>query len=140
MYPIAMTMLLQPLINRPAQASAAATSQAIAQPAESTPAPDPQPAQQPAQQPIQPPTQQAANSVTEYYVDADQILPEAVNNIALATQAGIVVNYPDPKVLNPNQPATRGEIAAWVHQALVTQGRIAPLANNPAGAYVVNPR
>ena len=38
-----------------------------------------------------------------------------------------MVNYPDLKVLNPNQPASRGDIAAFVHQALVAQGRIEPL-------------
>ncbi|MBW4513855.1 MAG: S-layer homology domain-containing protein [Timaviella obliquedivisa GSE-PSE-MK23-08B] len=128
MYPIAMTMLMQPLVNRPAQASPAPdSSQAIAQPVENSPAQTQQPTKQ-------------SPSVSEYYVDADQIPQEVVGDIAAATQAGIVVNYPDPKVLNPNQPATRGEVAAWVHQALVTKGRITPLANNPATAYVINPR
>lgn len=51
------------------------------------------------------------------------------------------MNYPNPKVLNPNEAATRAEIAALVHQTLVSQGRIEPLpANAPANQYIVRAR
>lgn len=133
MFPLAMTTLMQPLMSRPAQASPA-SSQAIAQPTTDASAQTQQPA------PAQPASAQQLAFLRETYVDADQIPPEAVGNIAAATRAGIVVNHPDPNVLNPNQPATRAEVAAWVHQALVKTGKVTPVANNPAAAYVVNPR
>ncbi|GJD16970.1 hypothetical protein RIVM261_019260 [Rivularia sp. IAM M-261] len=58
--------------------------------------------------------------------------------LAAATQSNIVVNYPNPKVLNPTKPATRAETAALVYQTLVAQGRAEPLANNlPAAKYIV---
>jgi hypothetical protein len=37
------------------------------------------------------------------------------------------VNYPDSRVLNPNQNATRAEVAAIIHQALVRSGRLQPI-------------
>lgn len=77
--------------------------------------------------------------VSNYYADAQKIPLYAVDPIATATQAGLVVNYPDRQILNPDQPATRAEIAAFIHQALVHQGRLAPLANNPAANYIVKP-
>ncbi|WP_348231896.1 MULTISPECIES: S-layer homology domain-containing protein [Cyanophyceae] len=76
--------------------------------------------------------------ISEYYADAEQIPYYAINGVAEATKANIVVNYPDPRVINPNQPATRGEIAALIHQTLVRQGKIQPLASNvEASKYIV---
>lgn len=77
--------------------------------------------------------------VSNYYTDAQKIPIYAVDPIATATQAGLVVNYPDRQLLNPDRPATRAEIAAFIHQALVHQGRLAPLADNPAANYIVDP-
>jgi hypothetical protein len=86
-------------------------------------------------------SQQTASALlNQYYTDANRIPKYAVNSVAEATRAGIVVNHPNLKVLNPNQPATRGEIAAFIHQALVDSGRIQPLPQNQAAAkYVVRP-
>lgn len=54
------------------------------------------------------------------------------------TLLNVVVNYPDRKVLNPNQPASRGDVAAFVHQALVAQGRIEPIPGEvEASNYIV---
>jgi hypothetical protein len=61
------------------------------------------------------------------YVDADQIPKYATNRIAAATTAGLVVNYPEPKQLNPNARATRADVAAIVYQALVQAGRLDPI-------------
>lgn len=77
--------------------------------------------------------------VSNYYTDAQKIPLYAVDPIATATQAGMVVNYPDRQLLNPDQPATRAEVAALVYQALAHQGRVAPLTNSPASNYIVNP-
>ncbi|AFY76944.1 putative S-layer protein [Pleurocapsa sp. PCC 7327] len=61
------------------------------------------------------------------YEDASEIPTWAVGQVAAATEKGIVVNYPNTKFLNPNQPATRGEAAAMMHQALVNLGKVEPV-------------
>ncbi|MDZ8108700.1 MAG: fasciclin domain-containing protein [Nostoc sp. DedQUE12a] len=72
------------------------------------------------------------------YSDASTIPNYAVSSVAAATQANLVVNYPDVKQLNPQQPLTRAEAAAILYQALVRQGRLQPIASNlPAAQYVV---
>ncbi|MBX2864993.1 MAG: S-layer homology domain-containing protein [Leptolyngbyaceae cyanobacterium MAG.088] len=76
-----------------------------------------------------------AADVVQRYSDADDIQDWAVPKVAAATQAGLVVNHPDLTVLNPNQPATRAEVAAMIYQTLVAQGRIDPID----GEYVVQP-
>ncbi|MBW4668159.1 MAG: S-layer homology domain-containing protein [Cyanomargarita calcarea GSE-NOS-MK-12-04C] len=68
------------------------------------------------------------------YSDQDSIPDYARTAIATATQQKIVVNYPDIKQLSPTSPATRGEVAAMVYQALVAIGRISGI-NSP---YIVS--
>ncbi|MFL9449612.1 S-layer homology domain-containing protein [Tolypothrix bouteillei VB521301_2] len=76
--------------------------------------------------------------VSNYYADAEKIPQYAVDNVAEATRAALVVNYPNTRILNPNKNATRGDIAAFVHQALVNQGRLEPLqSTRPASNYIV---
>ncbi|NDJ21846.1 beta-Ig-H3/fasciclin [Nostoc sp. B(2019)] len=80
----------------------------------------------------------ASGVLNTYYTDASAIPNYAVNNVAAATQANIVVNYPDVKQLNPQVPLTRAEAAAFLYQALVRQGRVQPIASNiPASQYIV---
>ncbi|WP_413163686.1 S-layer homology domain-containing protein [Capilliphycus salinus ALCB114379] len=52
------------------------------------------------------------------FTDANQIPETAQTAIAAATENGLVVNYPDVKRLNPNQPATRAEVATFICQAI----------------------
>ena len=73
------------------------------------------------------------DSVLVAYNDAASIPDYARPSIAAATQKQIVVNYPDVKTLNPNQTATRAEVAAFVYQALVSAGQ-ASAVNSP---YIV---
>lgn len=76
--------------------------------------------------------------LSTYYSDAADIPAYAVNNVGAATQANLVVNYPELKVLNPNVSVTRAEAAALLYQALVRQGQLQPLASNfPAANYIV---
>ncbi|ACC80832.1 S-layer homology domain-containing protein [Nostoc punctiforme] len=76
--------------------------------------------------------------ITNTYADANNIPQYAVGDVAAATKANIVVNYPNPKVLNPSKPATRGEITALVYKTLVSQGKIEPISTNlPANQYIV---
>ncbi|NEP55200.1 MAG: S-layer homology domain-containing protein, partial [Moorea sp. SIO3C2] len=76
-----------------------------------------------------------AAQVLDRYQDTDQVPEWALSKMAAATQSNIVVNYPNLDTLNPNQPATRAEVAAMIYQTLVAQGRIEPIA----GDYVVQP-
>lgn len=62
-------------------------------------------------------------SALSIYADASQIPSYATGPVAAATARQLVVNYPTPSQLNPNRPATRAEVAAFVYQALVNAGR-----------------
>jgi len=80
----------------------------------------------------------ASSDLSTYYTDASSIPNYAVNSVTAATQSNLVVNYPDIKQLNPQQPLTRAEAAALLYQALAKQGRIQPIASNlPASQYIV---
>ncbi|MCA1993874.1 MAG: S-layer homology domain-containing protein [Coleofasciculus sp. S288] len=72
--------------------------------------------------------------VVQVYQDANQIPNYATQAVAAATERGLVVNYPNPKLLRPNQDATRAEVAAMVYQAMVQAGRVEPIPSQ----YVVN--
>ncbi|MEO0755796.1 MAG: S-layer homology domain-containing protein [Cyanobacteria bacterium J06648_16] len=82
-------------------------------------------------------TEDAGNVETdvERYTDAAKIPDWAVSKVAAATEAGLVVNYPEINQLAPNQPTTRAEVAAMVYQALVYQGRLDPTESE----YLVQP-
>jgi hypothetical protein len=69
----------------------------------------------------------------QIYQDADQIPNYAAEKIAAATEAGLVVNYPNPQFLEPNRTASRAEVAAIMHQALVQAGKADPIQSQ----YVV---
>jgi len=80
----------------------------------------------------------ATDVLNTYYTDAGQVPLYAVDSVAAATQAHLVVNYPDVKTLNPRTPLTRAEAAAILDQALVHLGKLPPLASNVAAAsYIV---
>ncbi|MBF2007544.1 MAG: family 10 glycosylhydrolase [Chlorogloeopsis fritschii C42_A2020_084] len=66
----------------------------------------------------------------QIYKDAANIAGYAKNQAAIATKAGIVVSYPDIKLLNPNIAATRADVAAIVYQALVYLGKAEKIASN----------
>ena len=61
------------------------------------------------------------------FSDAAQIPNYALGPVAAATTRQLVINYPTARQLNPNRPATRAEIAAFVYQALVNAGRVEPI-------------
>lgn len=65
-----------------------------------------------------------------YYDDAAKVPQPLVNPVAATTQANVVVNYPQPRLLNPNQPLKRSSAAAMIYRALVYQGKLEPLPNN----------
>lgn len=128
LFPLAMTALMQPLMAQSTQSTPTTTTPTTAT-APSEPAPS-----------VVPSTQRPVSLiVSDYYKDAAQIPQYAIDDVARTTAAGIVVNHPDLQILNPNQAATRGEVAAIIHQALVHQGKIAPLSSSEtAASYIVN--
>jgi hypothetical protein len=86
------------------------------------------------------PSTPVAALARNYYTDAEQIPEYAINDVGIATQRNMVVNYPNPRVLNPNQALRRSTAAAFIHQALVDQGRIEPLPSDVAAYnYIVRP-
>ena len=76
-----------------------------------------------------------STKVVSYYQDAEQIPPYGVDRVAAATNNNMVVNYPDPKILAPNQVATRADAAALIYQALVKDGK----ADRISSQYIVQP-
>jgi S-layer homology domain len=72
----------------------------------------------------------------QIYKDAAQIPNYAKSAVAAATEAGLIVNHPDPKLLNPNKMATRAEASALIYQALTLEGR-APKVNSN---FIVQPQ
>jgi hypothetical protein len=70
------------------------------------------------------PSQPVATSLG-LYADASAIPGYAQNGIAAATERRLVVNYPDVRLLNPNQLASRAEVAAFLCQSLTGTGQLA---------------
>lgn len=82
--------------------------------------------------------QNPSDVLNKYFTDASAIPNYAVNSVAAATQANIVVNYPNVNRLNPLQPLTRAEASAILYQALVREGQAQALATNIAASnYIV---
>jgi hypothetical protein len=82
----------------------------------------------------------ALQTVNRYYQDANSIPQNQVDKLAAATKKGIVVNYPNPKYLEPNQPLQRGTAAALIYQTLVSIDRLPPLSpETKAANYIISP-
>ncbi|VXD20346.1 conserved hypothetical protein [Planktothrix serta PCC 8927] len=81
---------------------------------------------------LKPPTN--PQQTLKIFTDANQIPPWAIEGVAAATEAGLVVNYPDKNTLNPNQTATYGEVSSMIYQGLVYRGKAQPIASD----YIVN--
>lgn len=72
------------------------------------------------------------------FKDAAEIPEYAVNGVASATENGFVVNYPNVNYLNPNEVASRGDVAAFIYQALVNKGEFQPMSDrSEAAEYIV---
>lgn len=63
-------------------------------------------------------------TVLNYYSDSSSISEFARAPIAAATERKMVVNYANLKQLNPKRNATRAEVAAFIYQALASQGQV----------------
>ncbi|PZV14496.1 MAG: S-layer protein [Pseudanabaena sp.] len=76
---------------------------------------------------------EAPETILQTYADASGIPNYARGSVAAATENRLVVNYPNAQFLNPNQTATRAEVAAFIYQSLVRSGQ----ANAIASPYIV---
>lgn len=76
------------------------------------------------------------NQVLKTYQDAKIIPKYARNIIAVATEYGLVVNYPNRQILNPNKPLTRAEAAALTYQGMVQAGKVPAITSE----YVAKPQ
>jgi S-layer homology domain len=76
---------------------------------------------------------QPTASTLGLYADASAIPGYAQNGIAAATERRLVVNYPNVQLLNPNQLASRAEVAAFLCQAGAATGQMASVI---PGQYV----
>jgi S-layer homology domain len=74
--------------------------------------------------------QNNVESTLKYFSDSSNIAGYARSPIAAATENKIVVNYPNLKSLNPDRVATRAQVAAFIHQALVSTNQ-ASVINSP---------
>jgi hypothetical protein len=59
-----------------------------------------------------------SRTLWQYFQDAGQIPDYAKNAIAASAVNSLVVNHPNPQQLEPNRPASRGEVAALLCRAL----------------------
>lgn len=56
------------------------------------------------------------------YSDRQAIPDWANESITKAANAGVIVNFPDPRLIAPNRLATRGEVAGLIYQTLFKLG------------------
>jgi hypothetical protein len=81
-------------------------------------------------------TPQNPTQTLVYYQDANQLPSYTTVKVAAATNAGLVVNYPELTRLQPNQDMTRAEAAALIYQALVHTGKVSKVNS----VYIVSPQ
>jgi hypothetical protein len=73
--------------------------------------------------------------VLKTYQDGNRIPNYAKAPLSAATTSELVINYPSPKILNPNRNASRAEVAALVYQGMVQSGKVKALPSE----YIVKP-
>ena len=71
-------------------------------------------------------------TILQNFGDRDKLPKWSVSQVAAATEAGLAVNRPGFELnsLNPEQPATRAEVAAMIYQALLQQGKVQPVESS----------
>ncbi|NEQ46847.1 MAG: S-layer homology domain-containing protein [Leptolyngbya sp. SIOISBB] len=73
-----------------------------------------------------PPPEDVEGTINRF--QGSQELPAwARSQVAAAASQGLIVNHPDPQQLEPWKPATRADLIAIIHQALVARGELEPV-------------
>ncbi|MEA5575504.1 S-layer homology domain-containing protein [Anabaena sp. UHCC 0451] len=78
----------------------------------------------------------STKDILSIYSDASSIRSEHRDFIAALTQNGVIVNYPNIKLLNTQKLATRAEICALLYRAMVSAGEVADFASK----YTIKPK
>jgi hypothetical protein len=80
---------------------------------------------------------QNADQALQKLKGSENVPDWAKEKVAAAYEANLIVNRPDfaKDSLMPDKPATRSEVAAMLHQALVKQGKLKPLESK----YILKP-
>ena len=80
---------------------------------------------------------QDADQILQQFGDGSDMPDWAKQQVAAAAESGLIVNNPNVPSgsLEPNKSATRGEVAAMIHQALVKTGKLEPIESE----YIVQP-
>jgi hypothetical protein len=68
-------------------------------------------------------------TILQVYRDAGDIPRNFRIIVAAATEKNLVVSYPNVKVLKPNKGATRAEVAAFIYQAMASDGNLATISS-----------
>mgnify|MGYP001089407509 CR=1 FL=1 len=76
---------------------------------------------------LPPPSPEAIEQWMALYSDAAEVPEVGRAFVAMAGEAGLLVNVPDPDRLRPNRVLNRAEGAVLLHQALVYRGQLPPL-------------
>jgi hypothetical protein len=63
------------------------------------------------------------------FQDQAQLPAWSKGKIAASTQGGMVVNHPQPALLEPKANATRAEVAVMIYQALVNKQQLEPISS-----------
>ena len=68
-------------------------------------------------------------TILQNFSDREELPEWSLDKVAAATEAGLVVNRPGFNLtsLNPNEPATRAEVAAMIYQTLSQSGKVTPI-------------
>ncbi len=66
-------------------------------------------------------------AVLQIYGDRVQVPGYAINAVATGTQRRMIVNHPNPRLLNPLRDVTRAEVSAMIYQSLVSINRAEPI-------------
>jgi S-layer homology domain len=83
----------------------------------------------------------SASKIDQLFSDVAQVPNFGRDALIAATQKCVTVSvsYPESKTFNPAEVATRADVAAFIHQALVAAGKLTALASDsPAQKYIVN--
>lgn len=69
------------------------------------------------------------DTILQNFSDREELPEWSLDQVAAATEAGLAVNRPDLSLnsLDPNEPATRAEVAAMIYQTLATSGTVPPI-------------
>ncbi|NET30726.1 MAG: hypothetical protein F6K19_01815 [Cyanothece sp. SIO1E1] len=78
------------------------------------------------------------DQLNQYFKDADQVPADIYDSLLAAAEHQLVVNDPDPHLLNPDQVATRADVVAFIHQALVAQEQLSPLAHGAIATRIAD--